>query len=324
MVCQVETIHTRKGQFVFFLPNTLALLFERFSYANGVEHKNHSIVDLQKQIVIMGNTPCYYTLRSCGLHHGHHINSGHYTALIFNENTVLEIDDERAHDTTEDWKSHAGSTVYLAFYSKDNFKECADIDNNMSDAFNHDEDSNKKNKRKGKNQESINEKQELVIESLWDVTEQNLVLCNGNEFGYELKENDFKTLEFPVINYSYKVKNPGWLNDNIVDVYILLLVKTVAGRNLRINALNCFFMKKLRELLFKSQSENRLYEMISKFHKKVEFEALDYIIVPMNTNNGQHWSVIFIDIWMTRIYHYDPMLAGTKKGKGCETYQILL
>ena len=70
----------------------------------------------------MGNTPCYYTLRSCGLHHGlhhgHHINSGHYTALIFNENTVLEIDDEQAHDRTEDWKSHTGSTVYLAFYSK--------------------------------------------------------------------------------------------------------------------------------------------------------------------------------------------------------------
>ena len=46
----------------------------------------------------MGNMPCYYTLRSCGLHHGHHINSGHYTALIFNENTVPEINDERAYD----------------------------------------------------------------------------------------------------------------------------------------------------------------------------------------------------------------------------------
>ena len=64
----------------------------------------------------------------------------------------------------------------------------------MSDAFNHDEDSNKKNKRNGKNQESINEKRDLnVIESLWDVTEQNSVLCNGNEFGYELKGSDFKT-----------------------------------------------------------------------------------------------------------------------------------
>ena len=62
-VCQVETIHTRKGQFVF-LPNTLALLFKRFSYANGVEHKNHSIVDLQKQIVIM-------RIRLAIIHSGH-------------------------------------------------------------------------------------------------------------------------------------------------------------------------------------------------------------------------------------------------------------
>ena len=138
----------------------------------------------------------------------------------------------------------------LGLYSKDNFKECADIDNNMSDAFNHDEDSNKKNKRKGKNQESINEKQDLnVIESLWDVTEQNSVLCNGNKFGYELKGSDFKTLEFPVINYSYKVKNPGWLNNNIVDAYISLLVKTAAGRNLHVNALNCFFYEKVVQIV---------------------------------------------------------------------------
>ena len=110
----------------------------------------------------MGNTPCYYTLRSCGLHHGHHINSRHYTALIFNENTVLKIDDEQAHDRTEDWKSYAGSTVYLAFYSKGNF---------------------------------------------------------------------------------------NWLNDNIVDAYISLLVKSAAGRNLRVNALNCFFNEKVTQIV---------------------------------------------------------------------------
>ena len=303
-VCQIETIHIRQGQFLF-LPNTLALLFKRFSHAEGVEHKNHSIVDLQKQMVVLGNTPCYYTLKACALHHGYHINSGHYTALIFDENTVLEIDDERARDRSDNWKSHAGSTVYLAFYNKSNLPiDSADI---VSD-----EDSDKQSKGNGRNKE-INEKRDLkVIESLWDVTEQNSVLCCGNEFGYELKGSDFKTLEFPVVNNSYKVKNPGWLNDNIVDAYISLLVKTAANRNLRVNALNCFFMRKLRELL-KRRSASKLYEMISKFHKKVEFETLDYIIVPINTNNSQHWTVIFIDVWMARIYHYDPMLAGARK-----------
>ena len=89
-------------------------------------------------------------------------------------------------------------------------------------------------------------------------------------------------------------------------------MKTAANRNLRVNALNCFFMKKLRELL-KRRSASKLYEMISKFHKKVEFETIDHIIVPINTNNSQHWTVIFSDVWMACIYHYDLMLAGTRK-----------
>ena len=49
---------------------------------------------------------------------GEHIHNGHDTALIFDQDKVLEVDDEQAFDRTANWKEHAESTVYLAFYIK--------------------------------------------------------------------------------------------------------------------------------------------------------------------------------------------------------------
>ena len=118
-VCQVAKMHTRRGKFIF-LPDTLALLFKRFSFVDALEHKKHSKVDLQREIVVMGNTPSSYVLKACALHHGEHIHNGHYTVLIFDDEKVIEVDDQRAHDRTENWKSHADTTVYLAFYLKMN------------------------------------------------------------------------------------------------------------------------------------------------------------------------------------------------------------
>jgi ubiquitin C-terminal hydrolase len=316
-VCQVAKMHTRRGKFIF-LPDTLALLFKRFSFIDTLEHKKHSKVDLQREIVVMGNTPSYYVLKACALHHGEHIHNGHYTVLIFDDEKVIEVDDQRAYDRTENWKSHADTTVYLAFYLKMNSSVPGSVatGNKKPDVFTkHGINRNKNNCkiRQGcEKQENNGKRYPNEGEIYWNVETRDYLLCNANEFGYELKGRDFKTLEFPVIDNSYTLDTPGWLNDNIVDAYISLLVEAAGYKSTGVYALNCFFMKKLRGALLKNQSEKNWYEMISKFHKQIEFEQLDYIVVPINTNNGQHWTVLFIDIWMGRIYFYDPMLPGNR------------
>ena len=160
--CKVSKPHAREGRFVF-LPNTLALVFKRFSYVNDVQRKKHSIVDLKEEIVISASAPSYYSLKACALHHGEHIHNRHYTALIFDQDKVLEIDDEQAFDRTEDWKEHAESTVYLAFYTKqDNYN------NKIALETHHKGDSNIR-----ENQD-YNEKRKIdEIERLWDVSRQN-------------------------------------------------------------------------------------------------------------------------------------------------------
>ncbi|CAB4032869.1 ubiquitin carboxyl-terminal hydrolase 26 29 37, partial [Paramuricea clavata] len=104
-VCQVAKMHTRRGKFIF-LPDTLALLFKRFSFVDAVEHKKHSKVYLQREIVVIGSTPSSYLLKACALHHGEH------TVLIFDDDKFIEVDDQQAHNRTENWKSHADTTVY--------------------------------------------------------------------------------------------------------------------------------------------------------------------------------------------------------------------
>ena len=322
--CKVLKPHAREGRFVF-LPNTLALVFKRFSYVNDVQRKKHSIVDLKEEMVISDSESSYYSLKACALHHGEHIHNGHYTALIFDQDKVLEVDDEQAFDRTADWKEHAGSTVYLAFYTKQD-----DYDNKTDVETPDKGDSNIR-----ENQDYIEKREIDETELLWDVSRQNSLICNVSKFGYELKGRDFKSLEHPVVNNSYRLKSPGWLNDNIIDAYISLLVKAAASdKGMRVHAFNCFFMKRLREVLLKKRCEGDLHKMLVNYHKRVIFEALEYLIIPINTDD-KHWTVVFIDIWMARIFFYDPMYAGSRNETdiglikfyfeqffGCNSYEV--
>ena len=114
--CGKVTEHRHSGQFLF-LPETLVLVFKRFYQDNRIK-KKHSKVQLPLELEIMENQPFRYKLRACALHHGMHSHSGHYTAVIFDEGKVIEIDDDKATDLTNDWIYRVQSTVYLAFYSK--------------------------------------------------------------------------------------------------------------------------------------------------------------------------------------------------------------
>ena len=85
----------------------------------------------------------------------------------------------------------------------------------------------------------IDERINEVYDALW----QHKIICSHKFYGYadDLKGADFKILEYPVVNTSYSLMDPGWLNDKIIDAYTSLLVKAASKKGICVQALNCFF-----------------------------------------------------------------------------------
>ena len=79
-----------------------------------------------------------------------------------------------------------------------------------------------------------------------------------HKVGYTLAGSDFKTLEFPVMNNSYSLEKPGWLNDSIIDSYLLLLVKASSQKGICVHVLNRFFYLRLWNMMLKGGNEKRL------------------------------------------------------------------
>ena len=78
--------------------------------------RNMSIL---KRLVYIKYALTIVLLRNYGnILHGSQMQSGHYTALIFNDNEVLHIYDTRCSDVTCEWQLLAQQTVYLVFFTK--------------------------------------------------------------------------------------------------------------------------------------------------------------------------------------------------------------
>ena len=58
-------------------------------------------------------------LRVCALHHGTNLYGGHYTVLLFEGGNVVELDNTHMKCLTNKWEDRVTSTVYIAFYCKD-------------------------------------------------------------------------------------------------------------------------------------------------------------------------------------------------------------
>ena len=99
------------------------------------------------------------------------------------------------------------------------------------------------------------------IDEVYDASRQHKIICSHKCNGYDddLKGADFKTLEYPVVNTSYSLMDPGWLNDKIIDAYISLLVKAASTKGIRVQALNCFFYTCLRKFAFHLSDEERMF-----------------------------------------------------------------
>lgn len=313
--CQKGTDHTRAGIFLF-LPETLTLAFKRFEHHNGTENKKHSTIQLPLEIQLEGNMIYRYNIRACTLHHGMHIHNGHYTTIIFDNGGVKEIDDEIVNDVTDDWVRPLQSTVHMAFYKKkytythpEPTKDISCLHSIESETRSASEEVDGACRHLSK--EKTNASEMKIIHSLYDASKKYELICSFKTSGYDLNGPNFKTLELPVLNTSYCLDNPGWLNDNIVDAYITLLVKAASEKGTRVHALNCFFYTAFRKAVLEERSEEKVCNMISKFYKNIEFEALDYISMPINNKNGEHWTAVYVDIWKKGIYYCDPMAKGS-------------
>ena len=332
--CQKDTEHIRIAA-LLSLPDVLLVMFKRFTSMNGQGRKLHSEVHLQKQIALITDQPYRYNLRACALHHGEELYSGHYTSLLFEEDNVVEVDDTRVKCVTNEWENRASSTVYLAFYCKEQNRKLAGQDeyskhikidptnsnkptnmNKKITTANSSKDATENLNSKGndvsfQDEVSIIKQTKKTLNKIWDISMKDTTVCNVHYQGYNLLGIDFKTLELSRQNTSYQREKPGWLNDNIIDAYLELLTKSASGIGKRIFAFSCLFYSSLRKEI-RSRNIVKLYRMVSKYYKKEILESYDFLVFPINIG-GLHWCIVVIDMWNQKIFYYDPLHSGVKR-----------
>lgn len=95
----------------------------------------------------------------------------------------------------------------------------------------------------------------------------------------------------------------NWLNDEIINAYMTLLVyRGAKAGNHKVHAFNTFFYPKLREAGYNS---------VRRWTRKVDIFNFEYIVVPVHL--GNHWTLVFIDFKKRTISYYDS-LAGYSDG----------
>ena len=192
----------------------------------------------------------------------------------------MELDDTHVKCATNEWEDRATSTVYLAFYCKDqnctlsehNILKQAKID--LTDTNNARKTSKKKSTLKGSSKSTkfkINdgsfEKEGSIIDEatkkmheICDISMKDTKICNIHEQGYDLHGIDFKTLEISRRNDSYEREKPGWLNDNIVDAYLQMLTGSALKNGKRIISFSCLFYLSLEKAV-RFRNINKIYRI---------------------------------------------------------------
>ena len=56
--------------------------------------------------------------------------------------------------------------------------------------------------------------------------------------------------------------------------------------------------------LIKEGNEKKIQDMVTRSRNITDFEACDYVLIPVNSN-AQHWTAVFIDIWNGSMFYYD-------------------
>ena len=158
------------------------------------------------------------------------------------------------------------------------------------------------------------------ISQAYDASQRHKVICSHKSYCFDddLKGEDFKTLEYPVENTSYLIKDPGWLNDKIVDAYIsLLVVEGASKKGIRVRAFNCFFYARLKKVAIHLSNEEKLLRMIFEGNSTINFEEYDYILIPIISDDHRHWTRMVLDISNSCVFYYDPI------GKGIQNHTAI-
>lgn len=133
-------------------------------------------------------------------------------------------------------------------------------------------------------------KEERQIKEALEGRPQDQVLADIE--GVQLLRKDIQTL-----------KGLNWLNDEVVNAYMSLLV--IRGRKCgykKVYAFNTFFYPKLRD---------SGYTSIRRWTRKVDIFTHDFILVPVHL--GNHWCLAFINFTNKTISYYDS-LGGHSSG----------
>ncbi|XP_036959902.1 sentrin-specific protease 1 isoform X1 [Acanthopagrus latus] len=118
------------------------------------------------------------------------------------------------------------------------------------------------------------------------------VLSEG--FGLSLTRKDLQTLS-----------NLNWLNDEVINFYMNLLVERSKDPNLpSVNTFNTFFYPKLR---------CSGYSTVRRWTKKMDIFAKDILLVPVHL--GVHWCLSVVDFRKKAILYFDSM--GGNNDEAC-------
>ncbi|CAJ1085184.1 sentrin-specific protease 1 [Xyrichtys novacula] len=118
------------------------------------------------------------------------------------------------------------------------------------------------------------------------------VLSEG--FGLSLTRKDLQTLS-----------NLNWLNDEVINFYMNLLVERSKDPNLpSVNTFNTFFYPKLR---------SSGYSAVRRWTKKTDIFSKDILLVPIHL--GVHWCLSVVDFRKKEVLYFDSM--GGNNDEAC-------
>ncbi|XP_040437062.1 sentrin-specific protease 1 isoform X1 [Falco naumanni] len=140
----------------------------------------------------------------------------------------------------------------------------------------------------------ITEEMEKEIKNVFRGGNQDEVLSEA--FRLTITRKDIQTLN-----------NLNWLNDEIINFYMNLLMERSKEKGLpAVHAFNTFFFTKLKMAG---------YQAVKRWTKKVDIFSVDLLLVPIHL--GVHWCLAVVDFRKKTITYYDSM--GGINSEACRT-----
>ncbi|XP_033843712.1 sentrin-specific protease 2 isoform X2 [Periophthalmus magnuspinnatus] len=127
------------------------------------------------------------------------------------------------------------------------------------------------------------------VSSALSQRDPNLVLSAA--FKLRITQRDLATLQ-----------EGGWLNDEVINFYLSLVMDRSSGGGLRVYSFSTFFFPKLQGL---GGGQSGGHAAVKRWTKAVDLFLCDLILVPLHL--GVHWALAVIDLKSKTVKTYDSM-----------------